>query len=133
MGISDNYARDLINDPDGSKLRARKDSYRGKCQRCDGPTDGSNGAAKAPALCQGCYVIVHQAEHGTTGRYQAGCSCDDCRAANREKTRRLRGKPPLTHGVSGYTNYRCRCEVCTEAWRHNEWLRYDVKKQQRVA
>lgn len=54
MGISRSYAYDLVRDPDYSKVRARKSSYRGTCEECGGPTDGSNGRAKAPRFCQGC-------------------------------------------------------------------------------
>lgn len=135
MGISDHYARNLINDPDGSKVAARKASYGGVCERCGGKTDGSNGRAKAPKLCAACYVIVNTPEHGTYSRYCAGCSCDACRAANRDNHRAMRQRsgPPPSHSASGYTNYGCRCEVCRTAWRQAEWLRYDVKKQQRVA
>lgn len=32
----------------------RQALYAGTCEDCGGPTDGSNGSAKAPARCQGC-------------------------------------------------------------------------------
>jgi hypothetical protein len=51
MGLAVQTIRDLLWDPDGSKVRARKDSYRGSCAECGAPTDGSNGSAKAPKLC----------------------------------------------------------------------------------
>ena len=27
----------------------------------------------------------------------------------------------FTHGVSGYINYACRCDVCRDAWRVYHW------------
>lgn len=53
MGVSRSYAYELLNDPDGFKVRERKDSYRGECEDCGAPTDGSNGRA-APRFCQTC-------------------------------------------------------------------------------
>jgi hypothetical protein len=55
MGVSRSYYFELLNDPDGSVVRARKGSYRGVCAECGGPTDGSNGRGrKAPKLCANC-------------------------------------------------------------------------------
>lgn len=54
LGVSRTYADDLVNDPDGAKARARKDSYRGTCEGCGAPTDGSNGRARAPKRCLQC-------------------------------------------------------------------------------
>lgn len=54
MGISRSYAAALICDPDGSGDRARKDSYRGECERCGASTNGSNGR-HAPKLCNDCF------------------------------------------------------------------------------
>lgn len=56
MGISVSYAQDLVNDPDGSALRARKDTYRGTCKDCGAPTDGSNGRVGAPVRCIECWA-----------------------------------------------------------------------------
>lgn len=57
LGVSVSYAQDLVNDPDGSKVRARKDSYRGRCADCGRPTDGSWGrgpqASKRCVRCAG--------------------------------------------------------------------------------
>lgn len=61
---------------------------------------------------------VEGARHGTLYGYQKGpCRCDDCRAANREHMRRLKGSAPPSHGASGYENYGCRCDVCSDAHR----------------
>jgi transposase len=54
LGVSVSTADQYVNDPDLLKLRARKDSYRGKCEKCGGPTDGSNGPGGAPKRCNDC-------------------------------------------------------------------------------
>jgi hypothetical protein len=54
LGISRSYAYELLNDPEGRKVRARKDSYRGECVDCGASTDGSDGLA-APERCFGCW------------------------------------------------------------------------------
>ena len=62
-------------------------------------------------------------EHGTLSRYAKGCRCDDCKGANRERTRAWRrahatvDTQAIPHGASGYTNYGCRCETCTDGHR----------------
>lgn len=67
-------------------------------------------------------------EHGFT-RYGRGCRCEVCRAAKadytrtrREATRQLRlaaeaeGRTyvveGISHGLSGYKNFNCRCFTC---------------------
>lgn len=54
LGKSYSTVNDLIYDPDGSKVKARKDGYRGVCVDCGGRTDGSNGRDKAPTRCLSC-------------------------------------------------------------------------------
>ena len=54
MGVSFNTIKDYVYDPDHSQLRARKDSYRGLCEVCGGPTDGTAGPGRAGPLCQSC-------------------------------------------------------------------------------
>lgn len=123
LGCSRSYASELLNDPDGSKARARKDRYAGICVDCGGPTSGCEGRGpNAPQRCWACNCEHLRVDHphGTIGRYQKGCSCEDCRAANRERGRRLKGKTPPRHGVSGYQNYGCRCATCTKA--HSDYL-----------
>lgn len=117
MGISRTYAQELCSDPEGEKVRARKASYRGTCEGCGGPTDGSNGRAKAPKLCLKCSDAARAAVCGTYSKYSGGCSCDECREANRLYHRSLRDRvgPPPSHGQSGYVNYGCRCSICTRA------------------
>ena len=84
------------------------------------------------------------ATHGTRGRYNSGCRCDECRGAERESAIRLRREkqellveidgrmvaahlPKEKHGRPGtYDYYGCRCRPCTDAqlessaeWRKN--------------
>lgn len=54
LGISRGYVGAILSDPDGVKERARKDRYRGTCEKCGGPTDGSAGPGKAPKVCMDC-------------------------------------------------------------------------------
>jgi hypothetical protein len=54
MGAKRTTVSAWLCDPDGSKLRARKDSYRGECIDCGARTDGSNGRANAPRRCDEC-------------------------------------------------------------------------------
>lgn len=46
------YVSDLLYDPTGEKMRARKKSYAGVCKTCGAPTDGSNGKSNAPEYCK---------------------------------------------------------------------------------
>lgn len=118
LGLSRSYVSELVADPDGTMLAARIARNRGACEDCGKPTFGGNGKAKAPARCDACYRASIASEHGTPSRYQAGCSCDECRRANREAHAKLKGRTPPSHGYSGYTNYACRCLVCRNAHRH---------------
>lgn len=54
LGLSRSYVSTLFSDPDGSKDRARKESYGGTCGSCGGPTYGGSGRAKAPKFCAQC-------------------------------------------------------------------------------
>lgn len=71
--------------------------------------------------------------HGYGG-YSNGCRCGTCRTAKaayirdkRAKARAHVGKPVgekgrahvpgIKHGIAGYKDHLCRCEVCTEAKR----------------
>jgi IS30 family transposase len=49
MGAAVSTVDGWLNDSDGSRLRARKASYRGTCEDCGGPTSGtSSGVAREP-------------------------------------------------------------------------------------
>jgi hypothetical protein len=54
MGVAKTTVHAWLSDPDRSLEKARKDSYRGICDTCGGPTDGSNGASAAPTRCLQC-------------------------------------------------------------------------------
>lgn len=54
MGVAVSTVNAYLNDPGGARLRARKDSYRGVCSDCGGPTDGSKGPDGAPTRCDSC-------------------------------------------------------------------------------
>lgn len=72
--------------------------------------------------------------HGTVARYKhrkEPCRCADCRAANVRRNQDLRGEEPPTHGASGYKNYGCRCQQCTEANRLYSRARRAAKRRQR--
>ena len=67
--------------------------------------------------------------HGYSGYTNHRCRCDVCREANRVQRADARAfwrkerdqiratgfehvVIGITHGISGYTNYSCRCDVC---------------------
>lgn len=63
LGVSRSYASALAGeDPLGAKSRVRKDGYRGECEECGGPTDGSNGLSGVPALCWECSHAAQSAD-----------------------------------------------------------------------
>lgn len=66
LGISISYASALVADPDGSLERERKARYAGTCEKCGGPTCGSDGRAKAPKQCMAC--ITGDPDWRTNGR-----------------------------------------------------------------
>jgi Homing endonuclease associated repeat len=61
MGVATSTVDGYLNDPGGGRLRARKDSYRGACERCGGPTHGSNGTHRAPRVCLECISWTDEA------------------------------------------------------------------------
>jgi|SRR5580704_4061794 transposase len=54
LGVPLATIADWCNDPDGKRKTARVASYRGICEECGAPTDGSAGAANAPRICRAC-------------------------------------------------------------------------------
>lgn len=57
--------------------------------------------------------------------YNRGCRCSGCVAANKEASRQTKarrvarfenGEVEIEHGVSGYSNWDCRCETCRAEW-----------------
>jgi hypothetical protein len=72
--------------------------------------------------------------------YARGCRCDGCKEANREVQREIKarrisrfrsGKTKIKHGVSGYSNWDCRCPDCRSAW--SEYLRERRKTNRKKA
>ena len=61
LGVAKQTVHAWLTDPDGSRLRARKDSYRGICQECGGPTNGSRGPGRAPKTCLTCLTWSEEA------------------------------------------------------------------------
>lgn len=59
FGISMTALHTWLVDPNGSRARARKNSYRGACVDCGAPTDGSNGKDNPSERCR-----THAAAHG---------------------------------------------------------------------
>ena len=71
------------------------------------------------------YVAPIEMECPSAASYTRGCRCEGCRLANKEaqretKKRRIErfrsGRTKIKHGVSGYSNWDCRCEKCRKAW-----------------
>lgn len=68
-------------------------------------------------------AYARRGPHGTRGRYQSGCRCDECReffnTRQRDYRARIRGTlapdDPRHGSTTGYGNYGCRCERCTQA------------------
>lgn len=54
MGKGYGTVRNWFSDPDGSKAKALKASYRGSCKDCGMPTDGSNGPNNQSTRCYWC-------------------------------------------------------------------------------
>lgn len=54
IGLTESGVRNILNDPDGSKQKARRVRYQGVCEICGSPTSGCDGKAKAPRHCLDC-------------------------------------------------------------------------------
>ena len=70
--------------------------------------------------------------HGLYSTYRSGgCRCGLCRQANTEKAwmdrlrRAERDRDEVPHGAGGYNNWKCRCDVCTDAVRAREQAQRD--------
>ncbi len=61
LGVAKSTVYGWCDPASAEKLRKRKDSYRGTCEVCGKATDGSNGAEKAPTLCQECHEWPEEA------------------------------------------------------------------------
>ena len=56
LNISHSYVTTLISDPDGSKDRARKNSYRLPCPKCGTLMTGGDGRNRPRAMCTRCWA-----------------------------------------------------------------------------
>lgn len=54
LGVGVSTAHTYVSDPDRAKDKARKRFYAAPCERCGGPTDGSNGRAQPVRVCRAC-------------------------------------------------------------------------------
>lgn len=71
--------------------------------------------------------------HGSRGRYNVGCRCDECRRAMRDYNRSLRSRTPPNHGTeSAYRNFGCRCDACKRAGSKGN-RRYRIRRAEREA
>jgi len=50
LGVRSRYVYELLNDPDGAKLRARHERARGVCADCGRPTSWATGGSSARCL-----------------------------------------------------------------------------------
>lgn len=73
-------------------------------------------------------IIKPAPKHGTRHYYMYHqCGCLECREANRNYQRSLKGREPPAHGTtSAYGNYGCRCIECRIAMRER---RRELKQQ----
>jgi HNH endonuclease len=66
LGIGASQVRDVLYDPDGTKIAARRARYQGTCEQCGGPTNGNNGPGTASKLCASCkQAEQHNNRHWT--------------------------------------------------------------------
>lgn len=99
LGMKPRTVNNIFSDPDGEKMRARKEGYRGTCRRCGGPTTGGDGRAKAPTICAACCAIEqHENRYWTRARIVAAI----------QRFAEENGRPPLApewnsagHGQNG--------------------------------
>lgn len=67
---------------------------------------------------------LKKSEHGTPSMYNRGCRCEPCKTRQRQRAKEQQakrlakvqaGEASFAHGLSGYTNWNCRCAVCKAA------------------
>jgi transcriptional regulator with XRE-family HTH domain len=51
LGVSRAYVSELLNDPDGTAAKRRKQRYAGVCVDCGAPTSGARDAGRSRAAC----------------------------------------------------------------------------------
>jgi hypothetical protein len=107
MGVSRAYASELVDDPEGVKVRARKASYSGVCIDCGEPTDGSNGPSQASLRCKDCAAIHDHSERLWTA---------DRVVAAIQRFAQANGRPPVSTewNSAGHGDYPYTSEVLRE-------------------
>lgn len=65
LGVARSTVYAWLSDPDGERLRARKQGYAGTCIDCGAPTNGYDGPGRASKRCVPCngkhtYALTHQ-------------------------------------------------------------------------
>lgn len=88
LGRKPATVKSYLYDPDGSRARRVKDSYRGACEGCGAPTSGGDGPGRAKALCVAC-----------AGRASSKWSTQRIEAALRAWRRRY-GRPAVSTDLS---------------------------------
>jgi len=78
------------------------------------------------------------------GPYSRGCRCEICRAAKREYIKARRSEAArrrdlsdlgayvavgITHGIAGYGESKCRCDVCMDVMRNVKRRQYHARKE----
>jgi len=88
IGVAISTIDAWLNDPDGQRIRARKESYRGTCIDYSGPTSGCNGRGPrgAPKRCARCHLDAIREDE----RREAITLLYRERVPSREIARRLR-------------------------------------------
>ena len=60
LGLAVSTVRIYRRDPNGERQRARRDGYRGRCERCGNPVSGGNGRTRNPARCLTCAPLLRR-------------------------------------------------------------------------
>lgn len=73
LGMSIGGYRGLVTDPDGSKQRARRETYKGVCERCGGETKCDGTKTPTTKYCRDCAEIVAHEERTWTPEAIIAC------------------------------------------------------------
>lgn len=113
MGVAIPTVSTWLNDPDGSRLRARKDGYRGRCVECGGATDGSNGRDAAPERCLPC-AMAHRSRESEPARREY-------QIARIQEWARLHGEPPASADWNPTQSRHMHDEARAERFKEGGW------------
>jgi hypothetical protein len=103
-GVGHTFVYSVLNDPTGAGERERRLRYRGTCEDCGAPTDGSNGKARAPTRCHRCTMVLVNALRRGTGR-QLLNAFDAFPPGAEFRYRELRARLALTAGATSMLLY----------------------------